>query len=235
MKQGTNDIAKLEGLVKQYRLAHPVPADFQEAILSRKGDVFRRILKSTGQHGFIYGIFLTLYFFLKKAVPGLPIIKTLLSLLLVLSVSLGGYYAARYLMREIDPVLMDYPTNISSDMKNKDTSASVIATTIGIIPFASSSLDRKTAEEITDLIARELIRLRGESFSRPLIGQKKIPTKFILIGSAEYVGGSVFLVAKIIDRENASIVYITEEKIPSTEKIDKACRLISERISARIK
>ena len=87
------DSALLEMLVDKYKLAQPVPAEIQEIILSSKKKIFLRILKTVGSFTVLYGLFLSLYFALKKAGIWFTVSKCIISGITVASISYGGYYA----------------------------------------------------------------------------------------------------------------------------------------------
>ncbi len=86
------DTMILEKLLARYRITSPVPPDVQDLILSSKKKNLVRILKTTGAFSAAYGVFLSIYFAVKKMGLGIPLIKLIISGLSVTAVAYGGYY-----------------------------------------------------------------------------------------------------------------------------------------------
>ncbi len=103
MKKPDKDTLLLEELLDKYRFARPVPGDVREQILSSKKKNLVRILKTVGAFSALYGVFLTIYFSIKKLAVGVPMAKFIISGMTVAAVSYGGYYAAKTLVSSEKP------------------------------------------------------------------------------------------------------------------------------------
>lgn len=87
------DSILLEKLLDTYKLTRPVPGEVQHMILSSKKKNFLRILKTTGSFTALYGIFISIYYALKKIGLWFPLSKSIISGIAVASISYGGYLA----------------------------------------------------------------------------------------------------------------------------------------------
>jgi hypothetical protein len=92
MNKENHDTMLLEKLLEKYRFTRPVPPDVQDTILSSKKKNLVRILKTTGAFSAAYGLFLSVYFALKKMGIGIPVMKFVISGVSVAAVAYGGYY-----------------------------------------------------------------------------------------------------------------------------------------------
>ncbi len=94
MNRHDNETRLLEELLDRYRFARPVPDDVREEIRSSKKKTLVRVLKTVGAFSALYGVYLSLYFSLKKLIAGIPFIKFFVSAATVTAVAYGGFYAA---------------------------------------------------------------------------------------------------------------------------------------------
>jgi hypothetical protein len=102
MNKANQDTLLLEKLLDKYKFIRPVPPGVQESILSSKKRTLVRILKTAGAFSAVYGVFLSLYFAVKKMGIGIPVTKFIISGITIASLSYGGYYAAVTLSRDRD-------------------------------------------------------------------------------------------------------------------------------------
>ncbi len=65
--------------------------------------------------------------------------------------------------------------------------------------------------------------------------EKNIKVHRVVIGSVRSLGSQRFITAKIVNKENSKIEYITSEKTTSYEELNDACCRISKRISDNLK
>ncbi len=83
----------LERLLDKYKFARPVPEEIQDEILASKKKNLVRVLKTVGAFSALQGLFLSLYFWLKKLGIGIPITKYIITAATLAAVTSGGYYA----------------------------------------------------------------------------------------------------------------------------------------------
>ncbi len=94
MKKPGHEAQQLERLLGKYRFTQPVPPEVRDGILSSKKERYVRVLKTAGAFTAVYGVVASLYFAAKKAGIGLTIAKVLAAGMALLTISIGGYYAA---------------------------------------------------------------------------------------------------------------------------------------------
>lgn len=94
MNKRDQETMLLEKLLDRYRFARPVPPEIQEAILSSKKKIFVRVLKTTGAFSAAYGVFISLYFALKKTGAGVLVAKIAIACAATATLSYGAYHAA---------------------------------------------------------------------------------------------------------------------------------------------
>ncbi|MBP7737940.1 MAG: hypothetical protein KA369_18325 [Spirochaetes bacterium] len=93
MNKRDQDTLLLERLLDKYKFARPVPEDIQDEILASKKKNLVRVLKTVGAFSALQGVFLSVYFWIKKLGIGIPIAKFLITAVTLAAVTYGGYYA----------------------------------------------------------------------------------------------------------------------------------------------
>jgi hypothetical protein len=99
MTPRAGEVAKLERLLETYRFTRPVPAEARSRILASKKRMLVNVLKTAGAFTALHGVFLYLYFAVKKTGIGLFTSKLVLAAAATATVSYGGYHAARYIAK----------------------------------------------------------------------------------------------------------------------------------------
>ncbi|MFC1670665.1 hypothetical protein ACFL20_09750 [Spirochaetota bacterium] len=251
MTQGESNTVDLKELLSRYELQSPVPVDFQEYISSEMGSMFKRILKRAGQYSLVYGIFIALYFFLKKYGIKFTLTRLIVSLVTTAAIVTGSFYVY---IKVIDEKTVDttetmdlkikkgltktgdktLPKIKSIEKKSDKKTGGIITYTVGIEPFISSSLDKKTLKSISSRLKSEFVRMRGLQYSKAVRKGYKKNIKYTLLGSAEKMGDTVIIFAKVIDTKNSAILFATKEKALSIKDINKACSKISRRVVSKI-
>ncbi|MBN2159821.1 MAG: hypothetical protein JW807_10530 [Spirochaetes bacterium] len=94
MKKSNQETLLIEKLLEKYRLTRPISPKDRDAIISSKRKILKRVLKTVGAFSALYGLYLSLYFAVKKAGIGV-ILKTLLTCALAGSLAYGGYRAVK--------------------------------------------------------------------------------------------------------------------------------------------
>jgi hypothetical protein len=101
MNKSNQETLLMEKLLEKYRLTRPVAPVDRDAIMSSKQKILERVLKTVGVFSALYGIYLSLYFAVKKAGIGI-IIKTILTCAVAGSLAYGGYRAVMSAARRQD-------------------------------------------------------------------------------------------------------------------------------------
>jgi hypothetical protein len=94
MKGKDKDTALMEKLLDRYRLTRPASGEVRQSAMTGKKPMLMRVLKTAGAYSALQGIFLSIYFSLKKAGIGVTIAKVVVTGAAAASLSYGGYYAA---------------------------------------------------------------------------------------------------------------------------------------------
>lgn len=94
MKKTGHEAQQLEQLLGKYRFTKPVPPGVRDGIMAAKKERYVRVLKTAGVFTAVYGVVASLYFAIKKAGIGITIAKVIAAGMAVLTISIGGYYAA---------------------------------------------------------------------------------------------------------------------------------------------
>ena len=92
MTQTDSNTVTIKELLAKYELQSPLSSEFQSYISSEMGSIFKRVLKRSGQYSFFSGIFISLYFFLKKHGIHLTVTRIALSIVTALPSAVGGYF-----------------------------------------------------------------------------------------------------------------------------------------------
>jgi hypothetical protein len=109
----------LEKLLARYRFTRPVPPEVQDAILSSKEKILVRVLKTTGTFTALYGVFLSLYFAIKKTGAGIFLAKIVIVCTSAAALSYGAYYAASSMARDREPVPVPAPSLSLDEIRAK--------------------------------------------------------------------------------------------------------------------
>lgn len=232
------DEKRIERLLAEYGLRTPVPADYRSYILARKPRLYRRILKSAGRLTLFGAVGASIYFLFKRIIAGITITKIVLTILTMVSFSLGGYLAVRYI----------YPPHIAGDdapaihrsgsderhlraiIKTGDKAA--FEYQIAIRPLSGRSDDTAVRLRATEYILHEMASLRGKGFARISLGGDG--SRYVLVGSVESAGGTMALLVKVVEVETSEIVFAAQEKLKSPEELADACVRITRRIASRV-
>jgi hypothetical protein len=103
MKKPGHEAQQLERLLDKYRFTQPVPHGVRDSVMSGKKERYVRVLKTAGAFTAVYSLFASLYFAAKKAGIGITIAKVIAVGTAVLTISVGGYYAANALRVRLFP------------------------------------------------------------------------------------------------------------------------------------
>lgn len=171
MKQPGHETQPLEKLLDKYRFTRPVPPEIRAGIMSSKKETYVRILKTVGAFTAIHGAFASLYFAAKKAGIGIAIAKVIAAGTAVLSISIGGYYAAHAVIDRLYPgTAKPAPGSVRSDSGWVDEIMLFDGRIIrGAIISRGDSYRVRTARGIM-LIPRKQIKA-----VRPLAGERTAP------------------------------------------------------------
>ncbi len=234
-----SDDKRIEGLLSGYGLRTPVPAEFRRHILARKTRLYRRILKSAGRLTILTAIGASIYFLLKRIIAGITLTKIVLSILITVSVSFGGYITIRYVyLRYISNTALSVVPR--SEIDEKELRAIIkpgggkpaFEYLIAVRPFAGRSVEPAIRVKAAKHISRELTALRGGGFAGLSHGVDS--ARYALVGSIETAGNTMTLLIKVVEVETSEIVFAAQEKLNSREELADACVKISRRIAARI-
>ncbi len=233
------DDKRIESLLSSYGLRTPVPAEYRRYILARKTHLYRRILKSAGRLTILTAVGASIYFLLKRIIAGITLTKIVLSVLITVSVSSGGYLAIRYIyLQYISNENM--PVDLRADGVEKKLHSIVkpgggkpaFEYLIAVRPFAGRSVEPAIRVKAAKHISRELTALRGGGFAG--ISHGGDSARYALVGSIETAGNSMTLLIKVVEVETSEIVFAAQEKLNSREELADVCVKISRRIAARI-
>ncbi|HOD13965.1 MAG TPA: hypothetical protein PK307_05200 [Spirochaetota bacterium] len=103
MKKTGHEAHQLEQLLGKYRFTRPVPPEVRDSIISAKKDRYLSVIKTAGVFTAVQGAFASIYFALKKTGIGFTIVKVIAAGMSVLTISIGGYYAANALRDRFFP------------------------------------------------------------------------------------------------------------------------------------
>lgn len=220
-------------------LRTPVPAEYRRHILARKTRLYRRILKSAGRLTIFTVIGATIYFLLKRIIAGITLTKIVLSVLIAVSISFGGYPAIRY-------IYLQYISNekMPADLRTGDVEKQLHSIVkpgsgkpafeymIAVRPLSGNSVEPAIRVKAAKHISRELTALRGGGFAG--LSHRGDSARYALVGSIETAGDTMSLLIKVVEVETSEIVFAAQEKLNSREELADACVKISRRIAARI-
>jgi hypothetical protein len=108
MKGKDKDTALIEHLLDKYKLVRPAPVEVRQSAMAGKKPMLVRVLKTAGAYGALQGLFLSVYFALKKAGIGVTIAKVIVAGVAAASLCYGGYYAVTH-GRDSDRVVTPAP------------------------------------------------------------------------------------------------------------------------------
>lgn len=97
MNKSKQETLLMEKLLEKYRLTRPIHPEARDAIWSSKRTILERVLKTVGVFSALYGIYLSIYFAVKKAGIGI-ILKALVPCVIAGSLAYGGYRAVTALL-----------------------------------------------------------------------------------------------------------------------------------------
>ncbi|OHD63156.1 MAG: hypothetical protein A2176_11455 [Spirochaetes bacterium RBG_13_51_14] len=103
MNKSSQDTLLVEKIIDRYKLSRPVPPNIQDSILSSKKRILVRVLKTVGVFTAVHGVFLSIYFAVKKTGIGIPLIRYIISGIAVISLTYGAYYASVAAYKLWDP------------------------------------------------------------------------------------------------------------------------------------
>jgi hypothetical protein len=179
------------------------------------------------------------YFLFKRIIAGVTITKIVLSILTMVTFSLGGYLAVRFI----------YPPHITGDdapavprsgSDERDLRALIktggdktaFEYQIAIRPLSGRSTEPAVRLKATEYILREMASLRGRGFAR--ISRGGDGSRYVLVGSIDRAGDTMALLVKVVEVESSEIVFAAQEKLNSPEELADACARITRRIAARV-
>jgi hypothetical protein len=231
----------MRGLLGRYGLAAPVPDEHKKIISGSMARVLSAVLKRGGMYSLPYGIFLALYFFLKKFGITLTAAKTAVLVTMTASVSAGGYYiyqsdAVRGNVEvHENRAIAKAPATDGTVMKHGRVSAPVITYTLGIEPLSSSSVDRKTLGIIAEDISRRISGIRGANYTGlvPRGGSRGL--RYRMLGNVEKLDDAYMIFVKVINTSDSSIIYAAKEKAGSAGEIGEACDRLAKKIAAGVR
>lgn len=101
MKKADRDIIRLERLLDRFKFTQPVPVEIKSSMSASKKPVLVRVLKTAGSFSVIYGIYISISFFVKKAIVGITIAKIIMSATITTSIIYGCYKIIPYIQSQL--------------------------------------------------------------------------------------------------------------------------------------
>jgi len=228
------DMDSMQELLRRYRFDSPVPPEVRRHFSGNMPGIFRDIMKKSGCYSLFFGL-ISCFYFLFKRVGSLISIKTLITLILIVTLVSGGIVAYYFLTMTRQVVSNVTAEEAASQTAPADagTGRRVVYSTLGVEPVKSGSVDTTLLDRVNKSLAGELIRLKGPGFSA--FDSRGKETPFGMSGFVEQIDGSIVISVKVVDNRTSAIVLVAREMIESPDDIDGACGIISSKVVKSIK
>jgi hypothetical protein len=223
----------LKGLLAEYRLDRPVPRVVRNHFSGRMSPIFKGVLKKTGAHGIVIGIFASLYFFFRRLGITLTAAKIAVTVASLLSLLAGGYFLYYYLSSSDEARKPDMPM-VERSVTSEPKRAGAPSFTIAIDRFTSTTIDDATLDGTARSLSQALDAIRGPHFTR-YHASPGDEVRYLLMGNIEKVDGTFILFVKVIDSGTSAILYAAKERAASQNELDAACERLSRDIASRIR
>jgi len=249
-----NQKSKFNSILNKYKLNMKDTQEFDK-FLSGMESTYINVLKRTGKYSFFTGSIIAINFFLKKTGILSNIFNIFLSVGISATVLSGIYFTSVYnsdktkeeiihkrekIMSESELIesrnnskSVDKSTTVDSS-QNKTEKPAVIISNIGVKSFKSTSVDNAILRNAESIISSELIRLKGQGYSKLITEQQIRNVNYVLIGSIEKVEDSIILIVKVMHVKTSAILFIVDKNISPTEDINQVCISISKEIANKI-
>ncbi len=233
MKKNKNQQTKAQSLLKGYKMQTAIPKEIREHMAKRLGPSYIKLLKQTGKYTIFSGIFLTIYFGLKKLLYKTTITNIITAMVLSSSIAIGSYMS----VLEFSKSQAFATRNIafSELLLEHDSSkpAAVIIYKLGIEPIQSSTVTRATLYKTSRLLRNRLRAIKGKSFATIIPRGKTSGLKYAVFSSAEQLDSAIILYVKVVRLQDSSIVHISKKTAKDTADIPKIINSIAAAISSK--
>ncbi len=245
-----NEMKILQDLLDKYKVTRPVPAGVRRDILAHKRKNFVTIMKKLDRYSPLLGVFLFIYFLLRKfgiiaTLKQCGVILAISAALTVAGVSTGAYMILKHVLDTTSPVEMQKEkaediSKIKDDAKSRsvdDYTAPPLRDVKNIIvfqPFDGMNASTGEISQVSGTIQNELTRIRGSK--NVLSSQAHTPeasTRLLLIGTVRKMGGAYAITAKVIDRESGKIHFAATEEAKS-DTLTSVSKKLAKEISNNI-
>lgn len=227
----SDSIDIFERTLERLRFTEKLPADIQARMEDYKRDSLAGVLRHAGVYGAIYAMVLLLYRMTKRFGVKMSLVqgKIVIGVLITaagLSATAGAYTAIRHYIRAQSPPVekteRTAPAHPAADRPvPADIMGPVLIGTMRYIPLASETVDRATLAAINSSLAETLQARASEKYAGPPQADGKT-ARYLFVGSAERVGATLIITARLIDAASSSVVFSSSET-SSPAGISGAC------------
>jgi len=250
----------LRAVLDRFKLREPVPADIRGYIAARKREAAADVLRHYGQYGTAYGAVMAVFYGFRRLGfrPSMKQTKAFLSgciaiaLITAITIFVILLYDTKldYRPKIIDSekggaqglIVPERDDDVPHAKKKDDTAApektepvSVVRYRLGVETFSGDALEAGESRRVTDMIAGELIRLKGPEKVVLLRGRerRKLANQ-ALLGSVEKLGSAYIITAKIVDVQSGRVTASFDESADSVADLDAACRRVAARAAGKV-
>ncbi len=235
----------MQDLLRKYEMTEPVPQNVQEDMLKRKAGLFKKIIGTAGGISILYGLRLSLYFWIKKSGIGFAITKIFISCVAAALIGTGVYVA----IRPVHPEKKSTPAietaaatqarttgEQARQLDHQSANGGCFGCTVGIYPAKSGSVkDPLILSRLSKNIGAAIREARGEKFVAYLPAGAHPNMPYGLYTSIESLEGIILVTAKVVEVKTLNVVTILDERITSFQEIDAAGARIGRKIAESIK
>ena len=245
-----NEMKQLQDLLDKYQVTRPIPEGVRRDSLAHKRRYFVTIMKKLDRYSPLLGVFLFIYFLLRKfgiiaTLKQCGIILAISAALTVAGVSTGAYMVIKHVLDTPIPVEMQKEkAEDISKIKDEAKSRSVddytspplrdVKNIIVFQPFDGMNASKGEVSQVSGTIQNELTYIRG---SKNIISSQALTpeasTRLLLIGTVRKMGGNYAITAKVIDRESGKIHFAATVEAKANT-LTSASKKIAKEISDNI-
>ncbi|HOT44182.1 MAG TPA: hypothetical protein PLM53_06050 [Spirochaetota bacterium] len=223
-----DEIALMRRVFDRYRVSSPLSGDVQRRAMRMKRKNLVSVMKKLGIYSPLYGMILSLYFFLKKLGIGLSIMQSAVlfftaSAVVVSSVAAGGYLLVGNVVVKSPSVYEEHEKKAAPaaepDAKSGDVtggnSSIAYRYRLQFYGLENNGADGTLVAQVSDAMRSEIIRLKG----RDRIAVSAVPDRagLVLTGSVEKLDRQYLFSIRLTERRTRRIIFAASEESATAE------------------
>jgi hypothetical protein len=221
----------MKRLFDKYGISRPLSREIQVRALNAKKRNFTAILKKLGIFTPLYGLIVSVYFFMKEVGIGLTLVQSaglffIASSITTAAITTGGYVIIKNALvkpprqeEKQEQKVNDRQAPLKLDEEAAVRKYGRYSHVVQFYGLENNGAENPIVAQVSDIIKNEIIRLKGRG--KIAVIPSTPGSRTLLTGSVEKLGGKYLLTLRLTDRRTQRIIFAASESAATVELLKK--------------